>query len=126
MSKFIPFAILAAVCFAAPTFAGTSNCDLKVDDAVHAILKQDVDASGAVSVSEALNAYAYFDATIRDLSKMESLPIRKAIFTYLLKNEKLPVSGPSFLAWMAKRPFWKFERDESQVRKAMNAFYLCE
>ncbi len=109
-----------------PVLAGVSNCELKVTDAVKEIFKHDSNANGEISVRESLAAYDYFDPMIGDLSKMESKKVREALYTYILKYEILPGRDFSFSKWMANRIFWKYTRNESQVRNAMKALYQCQ
>lgn len=106
--------------------AGDSNCKLKVADAVALVLSQDTDTNGTVSLKESLGAYAFFDAEIYARSKMEPILFRKGIYTYVLNHEKYPAELSSITAWLVKKPSWNYEKNESQIARAMNAFYQCD
>jgi len=106
--------------------AGDSNCKLKVVEAVKVILSQDCDENGTVSLKESMEAYPYFDAEIYARSKMEPKGFRRAMYTYMLSNEKYPTDLSEITAWIVKKPSWNYEKTWWQIEKAMMALYQCD
>jgi hypothetical protein len=126
MNLKIAFAFFFGLTLSTAAFAGDTNCQLKVADAVRTIMKSDANGNGTISVRESLSTYETFDAEIRALSKVEYKGMRRAIYTYILKHEALPTHFVDLLDWFAQQGLWKYEKSEAQVKKAMNAFYACE
>jgi hypothetical protein len=77
----------------------------------------DRNRNGSLSVEELLIAYPMFKRLLVEMGDLDPKndSIVQAVFTYLVKYQKVPKKDAHFIWWYLRRPFWKINASRSAI-----------
>lgn len=81
------------------------------------LFRFDRDGNGVLNLNETLGAYPLFKRLLVEIGKLDPKDdkLGQAVFTYLVKYQKIPKKDLSFITWYLTRPFWKISADRGAL-----------
>lgn len=81
------------------------------------LFRFDRDRNGVLNLDETLSAYPLFKRMLVEIGNLDPKDDRlgQAVFTYLVKHQKIPKKDLSFITWYLTRPFWRISADRGAL-----------